>query len=39
MFNLKYRLAATLKGFKKHDLAHTYFGALIATSANCNKHP
>jgi hypothetical protein len=32
MFNQKYRLAATLKGCKKRDLAHTYFGALIATS-------
>jgi len=21
------------------DLARTYFGALFATSANCNKHP
>jgi len=39
MFNLKYILAATLKGCKKQDLAHTYFGALFATSANCNKHP
>jgi hypothetical protein len=39
MFNLKYRLAATLKGCKKQNLAHTYLKALIATSANCNKHP